>query len=413
MGFCNLENFNIAVLAKKGWKLVCNSSSLVTRVLKEKYYVNNDFLEVELGSEPSVVWRSIWAVKELLMKGCSLLVNDESSISMWDMPWLSGDRPCKLSSPRVNRIVKVVDLIDEQSQTWKEDMVLSMFDYQEARRIISIQLVQKGVTNKLRWCLESFDEYTLRNGYKILLMGFPKTQEDSYSSIIKKPGFAPDVVKTLKPIDMQAVIVHLPYRFGRILELTGGGIKIRTLLLIRLDNYFLGAVISKKLIVIIAIWAIWFLRNKLVNEGKQQSKTEIVTFIFGYIRELELLIGERVERVAEETVAWRSPLKPFFRVNFDVGFYELQAASTGIIIRNSTGLIMGAAYLWNRYVLNASVEKALAGTQAFRFTQELGFLAIEFEGESLVVITKLRAACIDRSEISNHMWEAKVDCAGF
>ncbi|PPD79188.1 hypothetical protein GOBAR_DD23884 [Gossypium barbadense] len=168
-------------------------------------------------------------------------------------------------------------------------MVLSMFDYQEARRILNIQLVQKGVTNKLRWCLESF----------------------------------------------------------------------------------------------------------------------------GYIRELELLIGERVERAAEETVAWQSPLKPFFRVNFDVGFYELQAASTGIIIRNSTGLIIGAVYPWNRYVSNASVAKALAGTQAFRFTQELGFLAIEFEGESLVVITKLRAACIDRSEISNHMWEAKIDCVGF
>ncbi|KAG8489011.1 hypothetical protein CXB51_016982 [Gossypium anomalum] len=197
MRFCNLEKFNIAVLAKKGWKLVCNSSSLVTRVLKTKYYVNNDFLEAELESEPSVVWRSVWVVKGLLIKGCSWLVNDESSISIWDMSWLPSDRPCKLSSPWVNRIVKVVDLIDEQSQTWKEDMVLSKFDYQEAKRI-------------------------------------------------------------------------------------------------------LRAVISKKLIVVITIWAIWFSRNKLVNKGKQQSKAEIVTFISIYIRELELLIGERVERAVEE-----------------------------------------------------------------------------------------------------------------
>ncbi|MBA0634443.1 hypothetical protein Godav_025487, partial [Gossypium davidsonii] len=86
----------------------------------------------------------------------------------------------------------------------------------------------------------------------------------------------------------------------------------------------------------------------------QQSKTEIVAFILGYICELELLTGERVEREAEETVV-----------------------------------------------------EALAGTQALRIVQELGFWAVEVEGDSLVVIMKLRATCIDRLEISNHKWEAK------
>lgn len=71
---------------------------------------------------------------------------------------------------------------------------------------------------------------------------------------------------------------------------------------------FSGSSNQQKLIVKIAIWAIWFSRNKLVNEGKQQSKTKIVTFISGYIRGLELLIGERVEQAIDEIVAWRSPL---------------------------------------------------------------------------------------------------------
>ncbi|KAG8473139.1 hypothetical protein CXB51_035160 [Gossypium anomalum] len=49
--------------------------------------------------------------------------------------------PGKVNSPLVNRIIKVADLIEEHSRTWKEDMVLSMFDYQEASKILSIQLV--------------------------------------------------------------------------------------------------------------------------------------------------------------------------------------------------------------------------------------------------------------------------------
>ncbi|MBA0555586.1 hypothetical protein Golob_025757, partial [Gossypium lobatum] len=76
---------------------------------------------------------------------------------------------------------------------------------------------------------------------------------------------------------------------------------------------FFGRGNQKKLIVIIAIWAIWLSRNKLVHEGKQQSKTEIVTFILGYVHELELLTGKRVEQAAEETVVWRSPSNPFVR----------------------------------------------------------------------------------------------------
>lgn len=70
---------------------------------------------------------------------------------------------------------------------------------------------------------------------------------------------------------------------------------------------FSGSSNQQKLIFIIVTWAIWLLRNKLAHEGKRQSKIEIVTFILGYICELEPLTGERVERAKEETVVWRSP----------------------------------------------------------------------------------------------------------
>ncbi|MBA0579613.1 hypothetical protein Gorai_021864 [Gossypium raimondii] len=83
---------------------------------------------------------------------------------------------------------------------------------------------------------------------------------------------------------------------------------------------------------------------------------------------MELLTGERVERAVEETVVFWSPSKPFVQVNFDAGFYkELEAASMGIVIRNITGQIMGAACLWNRHVPNASAVEVLVVTQALRF----------------------------------------------
>ena len=58
MGFRNLQAFNLAMLAKQGWRLLMNPNSLVARVYKAKYYPHGDVLNASLGSRPSYAWRS-------------------------------------------------------------------------------------------------------------------------------------------------------------------------------------------------------------------------------------------------------------------------------------------------------------------------------------------------------------------
>lgn len=45
MGFKNLKAFSLALLAKQGWRIVQNPSSLIQKVLKVKYFENTSFLE--------------------------------------------------------------------------------------------------------------------------------------------------------------------------------------------------------------------------------------------------------------------------------------------------------------------------------------------------------------------------------
>ena len=66
LGFHNLKAFNFALLVKQGWRFQANTSSLVYRVLKARYFLDSDFLVSELGSRPSYAWRSILAAQNIV-----------------------------------------------------------------------------------------------------------------------------------------------------------------------------------------------------------------------------------------------------------------------------------------------------------------------------------------------------------
>ena len=53
MGFRDLKSFNLALLAKQGWRLQTNSSSLFSRVYKAKYFPNEDFVAAVVGKRAS------------------------------------------------------------------------------------------------------------------------------------------------------------------------------------------------------------------------------------------------------------------------------------------------------------------------------------------------------------------------
>lgn len=58
LGFKDLEMFNLTLLAKQAWRILVDGSSLNARILKAVYYPIGDFLDVNLGSSPSRIWRS-------------------------------------------------------------------------------------------------------------------------------------------------------------------------------------------------------------------------------------------------------------------------------------------------------------------------------------------------------------------
>ncbi|KAL0345631.1 UNVERIFIED_CONTAM: putative mitochondrial protein [Sesamum radiatum] len=56
-GFRELKEFNLALLAKQGWRILTKPESLLSKIMKAKYFPMCSLDEVVLGAHPSLTWR--------------------------------------------------------------------------------------------------------------------------------------------------------------------------------------------------------------------------------------------------------------------------------------------------------------------------------------------------------------------
>ncbi|KAH1032176.1 hypothetical protein J1N35_044350, partial [Gossypium stocksii] len=169
LGFQNLDKFNIAILAKQGWRLINFPNSLLARFLKAKYYPNSKFLNAQLGNLPSLTWKSIWVAKGLLKKGLCWRIGIGDRISVWNDLWISSDEADKLQNQNKNENIKLVsDLIEGVNRTWKTNIIVNTFNVDIAREIIQIPLAKIVHDDFQVWRGEPSSDFSVRSAYKLL-----------------------------------------------------------------------------------------------------------------------------------------------------------------------------------------------------------------------------------------------------
>ena len=177
MGFWDLHAFNLAMLAKQAWRLIHNTHSLFYRVYKARYFPNGSFMQDELGGNPSLVWRSLLASRDILKEGARWKVGDGRTIGVATHNWL----PCKpvfLHNPPSE--LRVCDLIKEDSRQWDRDKLYAMFNRSTCEYILAILLMQQHAQDSLVWKENKAQKFSVRSTYQVALrLLYPEMAEHS------------------------------------------------------------------------------------------------------------------------------------------------------------------------------------------------------------------------------------------
>lgn len=89
LGFKDLHFFNLALLAKQGWRInMQETDSLIHKVFMAKYFPPRVFLNVGLDKRPSFAYRCIWEAKNLLSQDCIERTGDGKTTKLWMDPWI-------------------------------------------------------------------------------------------------------------------------------------------------------------------------------------------------------------------------------------------------------------------------------------------------------------------------------------
>lgn len=137
MGFRDLRTFNLAMLAKKGWRLLQQKESLLHKRFSARYFPQSHFLDAVESPNCSYVWRSIMAALPILKAGCCWRVGDGASIKILVDKWIPQHPTNRVLYPANVDLGEwfVVDLIELGINYWKQDLVMSTFRSEDAEVI--------------------------------------------------------------------------------------------------------------------------------------------------------------------------------------------------------------------------------------------------------------------------------------
>ncbi|KAK8580316.1 hypothetical protein V6N12_070594 [Hibiscus sabdariffa] len=168
------------------------------------------------------------------------------------------------------------------------------------------------------------------------------------------------------------------------------------------------------MLIVIVYWGLWYARNELVHGGPTFSAIKVSSFILAFILEFESLVADPTPKSLIKDVKWFPLDDNIVKFNFDAYFNtDSKSSVSGIVARESHGLIMAACIYPHLGIADAFIAEAVACEKAVSFALELDFRWVQIEGDTLSVIKKLNSTLMDKSIISLILGDIRTLSASF
>jgi hypothetical protein len=436
LGFRDLECFNLAMLAKQGWRLLQFPESLAARILKEKYHPHCSFLEANLGHCPSYAWRSICKSRGLLNEGLFWRVGNGVSIKIWQDRWLPCPTTFRIQSPRqlLGAEATVAALIDADTRWWKTSLIQSIFLPSEAAHICSIALSPGNQPDKLIWRGNSSGLFSVRSAYHLEKERRSRDSGESSSASIssetwrriwnlKVPGVVRNFIwrmchnllptkvnlfqRKIVPDTLCPMCGIEPETSGHIIWNCDSskavwmecGRRIQKLSLATDDGLglfesWMGKLEQEELnFVSCMARRIWLRRNSVVFGGLisppgllvQSTKESLEAY--HHVRKLPGL--GTTTRPARSR--WKKPPAGVLKVNWDAALDQSSnSMGVGVIALDEWGSVVASMCDIIPFITDPTIAEAVAASKAVVFCSEQCFQRIILEGDALEIVQGLR-----------------------
>ncbi|XP_012853795.1 PREDICTED: uncharacterized protein LOC105973319 [Erythranthe guttata] len=385
MGFRDLKSFNIALLAKQGWRILTNPDSLLSRLLKARYFPRTGFLRASNGVRPSTTLRNIVYAKPFLEIGLRKRIGNGKNTAIWGDSWLQTDGAFKVITKRPLHSSfpdQVADLIDNSTKNWNEQLINDVFWPIDKERISEVPIGNLGAEDRMVWHYSRNGKFSVQTCYHNIRVALLRTNGRVHgigSGSTTKPW---NVIWNLKlPPKIRIFLWRacnsiLPTneelfrrkistspscrRCGSPRESTmhvighcGGMNKVWATppfnKLDKVGNYnnfwlwfeHLRLTLNKEdlNLAIVISWKAWHIRNQEVHESPNTVVSDLVSWGKNYLTEYHIDRPTILQNSAREGNAiWCPPNEGTIKVNFDVAFptgkkfYKVAA-----VARNSIG----------------------------------------------------------------------------
>uniref|UniRef100_A0A2N9FNQ8 Reverse transcriptase domain-containing protein n=1 Tax=Fagus sylvatica TaxID=28930 RepID=A0A2N9FNQ8_FAGSY len=281
MGFRDLHCFNLALLAKQGWRMLTHQQSLFARVFKSKYFPGGSFVRAKLGSNPSFIWRSILAARDLLVDGIWWSLGSGKEVNIWNDEWGVSDLQKR---PQAREVKWVAELIDTNRGAWDLSVLQEVFDPDTALRIQQMPLPNPTVNDSVLWKASTNGVFTVKSAYQLACSTRSTGVTGSSSTMTQYRKFwkalwkinVPNKIKIhLWRACMNAIPTGLALHRRRVLNdplcpVCGGESETPTHALWTCQ--YVGSILQTMSCEVVELWvvtawAIWYARNKFVHEN--------------------------------------------------------------------------------------------------------------------------------------------------